>query len=257
MGPGNAGGDLYRTQVYRNPAGRALPGPAGPRARPTRRTATERNQHYGGYTEPYLTSNGSIPRGALDLPPAPRPALPPPPPLRRPPRRGLRPHRLLRRGRPPLRFLTGCRLTRENKPFPARNSPQRRDSSRVRHGCQIPVGLVRGPDASQAGQIGEITETCGESAPVFARHGGCKHPKRLRRYSPPEALLLSLPQRSRISAARQLMAPRERGSVTSSPLLLRLALQAPALRFVFPSGFPFGFLLRLTSAFPSLPGLPS
>lgn len=61
VGLGYVGGDLYRTQVYRNPP------PAGPyqdcqaQGTPDPSYCDRANQHYNGYTEPYLTSNGSIP----------------------------------------------------------------------------------------------------------------------------------------------------------------------------------------------------
>ncbi len=61
VGLGYVGGNLYRNQVYRNPP------PAGPyqdcqaQGTPDGAYCDRANQHYGSYTEPYLTSGGSIP----------------------------------------------------------------------------------------------------------------------------------------------------------------------------------------------------
>jgi hypothetical protein len=61
VGLGYVGGTLYRNQVYRNPP------PAGPyqdcqsQGVPDASYCDRANQHYGSYTEPYLTSGGSIP----------------------------------------------------------------------------------------------------------------------------------------------------------------------------------------------------
>lgn len=66
VGLGYVGGDLYRNQVYRTTPGGSFADCRGPLMPGTVTSSGEAycdraNNHYGSYTEPYLTSSGNIP----------------------------------------------------------------------------------------------------------------------------------------------------------------------------------------------------